>query len=130
MTKDEFKRLAAVSGGIKFLENDISGSFVHELNPDYEEQKAKYRYASKYIRKFVPYTKTCHASTWKIGLEWKGSDGCICYAWFTCYDFKGKFTILLNHIWKPGPGKKMRRDAKWNLERKMEKKAKIGIYAK
>jgi len=130
MTKEEFKKLAAVSGGIKFIENNISGNFEYFENPHYEEQTKKGRFASKYIRKFVPYTKTWAASSWRIGLEWKGSDGCICYAWFACYRRReGGLQILMDHIWKPGPGKKMRRDARWNLEAKMEKKAKIGIYA-
>lgn len=111
MTKQEFKQfIKQTSGGIRWIENHI---LVYK----------HYNYKTNKIE-WIPMTDSSVSSNWMVGIEHK-YQGCIVYMWFRIYNHD-KMSFHLNYIWKPGIGKKMRRDAAWNLEYSLSQKA--GIY--
>lgn len=111
MDKQQFKQFVKyTSGGIRWIENNIYGRKEY----DYETDRMV----------FVPYTDSKIWSKWMVGVEHR-YNGCIVYMWFRIFNHE-KMTFHLNHVWHPGSGKKMRRDAAWNLEYKIGQKA--GIY--
>jgi hypothetical protein len=116
MNKHQLRKLAKTASGgrIKWIENNIGGS--RQLNLE----------TNKF--EWVPFTDSSIWSKWMVGIEHK-YQGCCVYMWFRIYNQGNEgLYFILEHIWKPGPGKKMRKDAEWNLFYKLMKKA--GNYEK
>lgn len=111
MTKQEFKQFVKhTSGGIRWIENHISGHEEYDIP------------SGRFI--FKPFTDSKVWSRWMVGVEHK-YNGSIVYMWFRIFNHT-TLSIHGDHVWNPGPGKKLRKDAAWNLEYKIGKKA--GIY--
>jgi hypothetical protein len=103
-----FHKIAQLTG-IKEIVNDIStlSSWQEYTRPDG---------SGSYRQIFTPITSSYHSSNWMICLpvRYKGTT---LYAWFRVWMFDDhKFIYLLDHVWDGGRGKKLRRDAKWNIE--------------
>lgn len=103
MKKEELKKIASVSGGIKEIVNNIAG-------------KVDFTIEGK--RFFIPYTNSSCFSDWAVLIEVKYRTTTYS-AWFR----KLGDSWYLDYIWNGGSGKKLRRDAKYNILLNLKKKA-------
>lgn len=109
MRTSEFKKLAKITG-VKYIKNQISGhhEWVTYTKPDGTKSL---------MRKFTPFTDRYGWSNWMVCLPVKYR-GISMNAWFNIYHpSKGETECFyfLDHIWDGGRGKKLRRDASWNI---------------
>ncbi len=111
MKKSELKKIAQTHGGFKYINNNISGDMEY----------IKTDTVMGFKRVFVPNTYSSLFSDWMFCIEVKYK-GITLNAWFKRFR---DGTYHLDHIWNGGLGKKVRRDARWNITKQMKEKAGI-----
>lgn len=138
LTKKEFRQLIEANGlKIRYINNHITTREEYVDNPDYDpnyvlgETGWDFRKSRKINAIKVPVTSSWRYSEWWICVPVRHR-GIEVYMWFRAMFWKNN-TLLqfsLDHIWNGGSGKKLRRDARWNICEKLEKKARLGYWAK
>ena len=115
----------------QWIENHIRTRTEYVPNPNYNPDADLWKpEARRFTEKQIPITHGYIFSDWWIGVQIKYR-GYMHFMWFHGWNTQGQpVTWSLDHIWNPGPGKKVRSDGEDNLRRKLEEKAQIKYYAR
>ena len=132
-TTKELKQLIQANGlEIDSITNAVKCNTEYIDNPDYNPDAEEFwQRGSRYIEKKIPITHSYIFSEWWIGVKIKYR-GYLHYMWFRGWHPTEDRPVQwwFDHIWNPGPGKKVRRDGQRNLADKLEKKAGVKYYSR
>jgi hypothetical protein len=138
LTKNEFKQLIQANNlKIRYIENHITTREEYVENPKYDPNYVlgdgnwdfiKFR---KFNTILVPVTRSWLHSEWWVcvPIRYRGIE---VFMWFRAMFWSNNTQLYfsLDHIWNGGTGKKLRRDAQYNIADKLQKKALLGYYAR